>query len=199
MKDFNAAYMEIKLKKGWTISDIIQDLEISEGEFYNAMVKRFSKKLRKYYKSRLEQNQKRREKSKRNNSHKVVVSGIECKESIEIETKAVDEKWSLNELKLRKTQIEKEISKREDTKIYLSLKIREEQVMLKKQEVLLQELYEEINHVSNRIEEAKRKIDGCTDSFIQANNEISDKMEILKQIQKEIKGLEEQFLYNIRN
>lgn len=202
MKDFNAGYMENRLKKGWTISDIIQDLETTEGEFYNGMSKRFSKKLRKFYKARLEQNQKRRDKVSNPNSQKVVI--FETEENVAIqpqvdensfqlipeEVGAVKNEDVLEELKLREEQIKKEISQKEDQKYFLSSKIREKQNVLEKQEFLLKELYDELNHINTEIGEARRKISDYSHSIAEVEIELTDRRETLLQIQDKIKDLE---------
>ena len=203
MKDFNAGYMENKLKRGWTISDFIQDLELSEGEFYNEMIKRFSKKLRKFYKGRLDQNQKRRDKSIRNNIHKTAKADfkdgmVAIEESTEINSEEVpleieedkSEIKDLDELKLREKEIKEEISKQEELKKFFGAKIEGEEKILKQQKFLLQSLYDEINYVNTQINSSIKNIEEFSVSIEKTEKQIFEKTNMLFLIEKEIKELE---------
>ena len=199
MKDFNAGYMENKLKRGWTISDFIQDLELSEGEFHNEMMKRFSKKLRKFYKGRLDQNQKRRDKNKRNNIHKTakLYDGVAIQENTENNCKEIsleledgEDIKDLDELKLREKEIKEEISRQEELKTFFGSKIEEEEKILKQQKFLLQSLYDEINNVNTQINSSIKNIEEFSVAIEKTEKEIFDKTNMLLLIKKEIKELE---------
>lgn len=200
MKDFNAGYMENKLKKGWTILDFTQDLGLSEGEFHNEMMKRFSKKLRKFYKGRLDQNQKRINKSIRSNIHKTVKSynSVAVEEdtknnfeenSLEVEESKSDIK-DLDELKRIEKEIHEEISKKEELKKFFEAKIGEKEKVLKQQKSLLQSLYDEINNVNNQINSLIKNIEEVSVEIENTEKQIFEKNDILLLIKKEIKELE---------
>jgi len=185
----NAKYMELGIKKGWSINDFCKDLEISEEKFMQLLMKYFKPQLVGHYKQKMNANLK-----KASNKNKAVepdggLAEIDVSSTFdqEVDESSVDDKVdTMESLKVAESLVrdyinDTEISIRElfTEKRHCKEKLRKSKSILERILKQLKEEQEKINSVIARLSEIKTEIGSLKSEKSKAFFELN---EVLKKI-----------------
>lgn len=179
-KILTPVYLEMGIKRNWTISNFCNDLNINEDEFRRSLKKTFSAKTERYYLSRLESNEKlARKHAKSKNKPESETEEIKSVANTEVS----EEPSELEVCKARETELKDLIFKAE-----VQLQVLKEKKSIQKQE--LEKVYRRFEAILSEATKLEKEIDDVKSKLGSIQSQLSDVASKKTEANKELKTVQ---------